>query len=69
MGYLPTVDYIKSIRHSSAPQSVEELIQKTEWSLGGNLNQDEILKLTDYFYSNKMKQQESMVWAFIKVDV
>lgn len=69
MGYLPIVDYIKSIRHSSAPQSVEELIQKTEWSLGGNLNQDEILKLTDYFYSNKMKQQESMVWAFVKVDV
>ncbi|WP_169976419.1 MULTISPECIES: methyltransferase domain-containing protein [unclassified Campylobacter] len=70
MGYLPTIDYIKSICSSGAPQSAEELIRKTEWSLGNDLNQDEILKLKDYFNSNNScRSQQSMDWAFIRVDV
>lgn len=69
MGYLPSLSYVKAKCHAGPETSAQELIQKTCWRLGGELNEAEEARLAEYFNSGKYKpKQEFMHWAFVAVD-
>lgn len=55
MGYLPSLSYIKAKCHAGPETSAQELIQKTRWRLGGELNEVEEARLAEYFNSGKYK--------------
>ena len=69
MGYLPSLSYIKAKCHAGPETSAQELIQKTRWMLGGELNYTEEALLAEYFNSGKYKpERDFMHWAFVRVD-
>ncbi|MCD8212875.1 MAG: class I SAM-dependent methyltransferase, partial [Campylobacter sp.] len=53
MGYLPRLDYIKSLCSGGAAKYADELIKTPQWGLGCELGDDEISRLKDYFDSAK----------------
>ncbi|WP_297988110.1 class I SAM-dependent methyltransferase [uncultured Campylobacter sp.] len=69
MGYLPSLSYIKAKCHAGPETSAQELIQKTRWMLGGELNEAEEARLAEYFNSGKYEpKRDFMHWAFVRVD-
>jgi len=67
-GYLPTIDYITTNRGSIRSSSADEFVESLHWSLGGELNEEQVNKARgyyDHFIIGKNQHPKPMKWAYI----
>jgi len=68
-GYLPSIDYITTNRGSIRSSSADEFVESLHWSLGGELNEEQINKAREYyerFILGENRHPKPMQWAFIQ---